>query len=886
MLKRRTAVAAFFAGYLAFAATANAQNAMWSTAPISGVWNTPANWTPAAVPTGTAGFGASSITSITFSAAATIGAFRFDAGAPAYTFNNGSTMTLTGAGIINNSSLQPVFNNLANSVINFRNFSTASNSIINNSYALYFYDASTAASATINNIGNTNITFRNSSTAGNAVITNTGIGASTQFGTFGAPADSPTAGNATIITNSGALVGFFDHSTAGDATVITHDGGQTLFGIFVTPEHSNGGNARFVTDAGGIVDFSGTSGPASDGHITAGSIEGAGTYLLGSNQLTVGGNNLSTEVSGVIEGSGSLIKVGIGTLALTGANTYSGPTSVNGGILDVNGSLVSAVTVNSGGTLGGNGFVGDTLINGGTLAPGNSIGLLTVQGNLVFTAASSYMVEVSPANADRVNVMGIATLGGATVNAAFAPGTYVAKQYTILAATGGVSGSFAGPVNTNLPTNFASSLSYDANKAYLDLALNFAPPGAPGLGSGLNINQTNVANALTNFFNTSGGIPMAFGALSPQGLSQVSGELATGTQQATFDAMNMFIGVMTDPFGAGRGDGYGASNGGAAQFADESALLSYTSDGKRRANIESDAYATIYNKAPTAARFAQRWNVWAAGYGGSQNTDGNAATGSNSAVSSIYGVASGADYRISPDTIVGFALAGGGTNFNVANSGSGRSDLFQAGVFGRHTIGAAYITAALAYGWQDITTDRIVTANGFDRLRADFNANAFSGRIESGYRYLAPAFGGIGLTPYAAAQVTTFDLPAYAEQAASGTNTFALSYAAKDVTATRSELGLRTDKSFAFDEAIVTLRGRTAWAHNFDTDRSIGATFQTLPGASFIVNGAAQAADSALVTASAETRWRNGFSLAATFEGEFSDVTNSYAGKGVARYVW
>jgi uncharacterized protein with beta-barrel porin domain len=62
--------------------------------------------------------------------------------------------------------------------------------------------------------------------------------------------------------------------------------------------------------------------------------------------------------------------------------------------------------------------------------------------------------------------------------------------------------------------------------------------------------------------------------------------------------------------------------------------------------------------------------------------------------------------------------------------------------------------------------------------------------------------------------------------------------------------------------------------------------FQTLPGASFVVNGAAQAPDAALTTASAEMKWLNGFSLAATFEGEFSDVTTSYAGKGVARYVW
>ena len=246
----------------------------------------------------------------------------------------------------------------------------------------------------------------------------------------------------------------------------------------------------------------------------------------------------------------------------------------------------------------------------------------------------------------------------------------------------------------------------------------------------------------------------------------------------------------------------------------------------------------------------------------------------------------GADYLLSPYTLAGFSLAGGGTGFSVANGGSGHSDLFQAGAFIRHTVGPAYISGALAYGWQDITTNRTVTIAGINQLRAEFNANAFSGRVEGGYRFVAPTMGGIGITPYAAAQFTTFDLPAYAESVLSGANTFALAYGSRDVTDTRSELGIRADKSYAMQNAILTLRGRFAWAHDFDPDRSIGATFQTLPGASFVVNGAAQANDSALTTASAEIKWRNGWSAAATFEGEFSEVTRSYAGKGVVRYTW
>ncbi len=84
-------------------------------------------------------------------------------------------------------------------------------------------------------------------------------------------------------------------------------------------------------------------------------------------------------------------------------------------------------------------------------------------------------------------------------DAVFANGSYVAKQYTILNATGGVNGTFGALVNTNLPASFKTSLSYDANNAYLNLALIFR--AAASFGGGLNVNQQNVGNALTNFFN-------------------------------------------------------------------------------------------------------------------------------------------------------------------------------------------------------------------------------------------------------------------------------------------------------------------------------------------------------------------------------------------------
>src|SRR6201999_2514274 len=123
---------------------------------------------------------------------------------------------------------------------------------------------------------------------------------------------------------------------------------------------------------------------------------------------------------------------------------------------------------------------------------------------LAFAPTANYTVALDPANATHAAVSGAATLGGATVNADYASGTFVAKQYTILTAAGGVNGTFGTTVNTNLPTNFTSSLSYDADDVFLNLKLAFVSP------TGITRNQNNVGNTIVNFFNTTGSIPLAF----------------------------------------------------------------------------------------------------------------------------------------------------------------------------------------------------------------------------------------------------------------------------------------------------------------------------------------------------------------------------------------
>ncbi|OSI58941.1 autotransporter domain-containing protein [Bradyrhizobium canariense] len=705
-------------------------------------------------------------------------------------------------------------------------------------------------------------------------------------------------GLSSTISNNGRITGadFAEGIVAlGDSNTIINRGtitvGDSGFGIdvssFTTTNHVVN-TGTITVGAGGVgISVSGGANVFNSGTINAAAgIAAIEFCVCGPNTLTLGPGSI---INGLVLGTGvdtfqlggigkdtfnldligpllqydgfsTFNKVDNSTWTVTGTGNQDW--NVLGGTLTLAGTINGNVSVAAGGTFGGVGTVGSSIsVNGGTLAPGSPTGTLNVSGDLSFASASHYMVQVSGTSNGVAVVTGTATLAGATV--VVVPTGSIAKHYTILNA-GTLPDSF-NPVVAGLSSNLHATLSYDPNNVFLDLAL--------GYGGGLNINQQNVANILTHYFDNTGSLPVVLANLSPTGLTQASGESGTGSQQTTFNAMNQFIGLLTDVFSAGRGGAPGAT-----PYADETNATAYAATRKNA----SDALASISRKAPPLT-FEQRWDVWAAGYGGSQATDGNAALGSNNATSSVYGTAVGLDYRFSPSTIVGFALAGGGTGFNVTGLGWGRSDLFQAGAFVRHNAGPAYVTAALAYGWQDVTTNRIVTAAGVDQLRAQFNANALSGRVEGGYRY---AWQWNGLTPYAALQATVFSLPSYSEFAVVGSNVFALNYAAKDVTSTRTELGLRADKSFAAAGGLITLRGRVAWAHDYNPDRTIGAVFQTLPGSAFVVNGAAQAHDSALTTAAVQMSWMNGWSASATFEGEFSNVTRSYAGKGVVRYAW
>ena len=242
-------------------------------------------------------------------------------------------------------------------------------------------------------------------------------------------------------------------------------------------------------------------------------------------------------------------------------------------------------------------------------------------------------------------------------------------------------------------------------------------------------------------------------------------------------------------------------------------------------------------KAPPRT-FEQLWSIRGGAYGGYNRTEGDpSGLGTHDLSARAGGFAGALDYHLSHDTVIGVALAGGDTNWGLADGlGSGRSNALQAGLYGKTRSGPAYLAGSLAYTWHAVGTDRLVLAG--DQLSARFNAESFGGRLEGGYRLAWPV---AAVIPYAAVQAQSFSTPSYSETDLGGGG-FGLAFAARTATDTRSELGTRFERVVAVDPRFaLALKARLAWAHDWVSDPTLAATFETLPGASFTVNGAAPA---------------------------------------------
>jgi outer membrane autotransporter protein len=737
-----------------------------------------------------------------------------------------------------------------------------------------------------------------------------------------------TIANGGVVSNGGAS-GFIAYTTGSQGTVIVTGpgstwnisptdpngglrvGGSSLSSGFLAPGPgtgtltvANGGTVNviggaqtvFVAEPAGSTGTVNIGAASVDAAVAPGFINAA-NVLFGAGAASLNFNHTATDYvfAPVIGGAGA-VNVISGRTILTASNTYTGQTTVNGGALIVNGSIASSAltTVNGGGLLGGIGVVENTQINtGGAFAPGpqNAPGSIAVAGNLAFQSGALYVVQVNPATASTTNVSGTASLAG-TVQANFSAGSFVERSYAILTAAGGRAGTFDALTTVGLPAAFQASLSYTGNTAVLNLTAQLVPPPNPPTPPGppfpasppvtFTVNQANVGNAIDDFFNNGGRLPSAFvplfgltGGNLTRALDQLSGEAATGAQRVGFQLTDQFLNLMLDPFVDGR-SGVGGADHPALGFAPE------------RDSTPPEialAYASVF-KAPQKALppiYEPRWTAWGGAYGGSNRTSGDLAViGSHDVSARTVGVAGGLDYRLTPNTVVGFAFAGGGTDWNLSHGlGGGKSDAFQAGVYGATRSGPAYLAAAFAFANHWMSTDRFAFAG--DHLTAKFNAQSIGGRLEGGYR-LGWMFGGI--TPYAAIQAQSFRTPDYNETDVNGAG-FGLGFAGRTATDTRSELGARFDNQMLlYPGAVLALRARLAWAHDWVTDPVLGAVFQTLPGAGFIVNGATPAQNSALTSAGAELRLANGVSLLAKFDGEFSSHSTTYGGTGTIRYRW
>lgn len=358
---------------------------------------------------------------------------------------------------------------------------------------------------------------------------NEGTVAVTNDNNLGGPAGPLTFDGGTLLTNAGIASARDVTLLPGGGTIDTNGFDSLFSGVFSGTGRLTKEGLGTLTLSGmntytggttineGIVSISsdanlGTPAPAGpltfDGGtlLTTGDVTSARVVTLLAGGGTIDTNGFNTIMGGIISGPGGLTKEGPGTLSLTNFNTYTGDTTVNGGRLDVDGSITSDTTVNTGATLGGNGtiFGNVTIADGGTMAPGNSIGQTNVVGTYTQGANSIFELEVRPApvgaelpgiDFDQTNVTGnIIIEPGATVNVVPQAGTYeLGNTFRFLDATGTRMGTYdmlnGATFNGGL---LNGQLFYDANGAELRITnTNFA-----NLASLQSKNQQSMARAL------------------------------------------------------------------------------------------------------------------------------------------------------------------------------------------------------------------------------------------------------------------------------------------------------------------------------------------------------------------------------------------------------
>ena len=532
-----------------------------------------------------------------------------------------------------------------------------------------------------------------------------------------------------------------------------------------------------------------------------------------------------------ISGHGGLTKQGIGTLVLTGNNTYSGPTLVNQGRLAVNGSVTSAVSVQSGGIVGGSGTVGSlTARQGGTVAPGNSIGTLNVAGNVSFEPGSRYAVEVGPnGQSDRIQSSGSATIGGGEVAVTLenSPNlltqsevrSLLGQQYTILSAQQGVSGQFDAVA---------------PNYLFLGTGLSYQPTGVT-LSVGRNgTSFTSVAQTANERAVAAAADALAAGNPVYESL------LGSGTAGEARQAFRQLSGQIHADI--------------ASALVNDSRYLREALNGRLR---QAEGLAS------SSAIKADEGGAWAQLLGAWDHASGDAnATGYQA---STYGVLVGLDSAAADDWRLGVATGYTRTSLHGGYGSKADSDNYHLAAYGDKQFGALALRGGAGYTWHRIDTKRSVNYGmQSDRDTAKYSARTEQLFAEAGYSVQGEW---LNLEPFVNLAYVNFENNGIAESGGAA----ALRGDKQHTDATVSTLGLRADTEWQVSPGTtVALRSELGWQHQYGgLERGTGLRFNG-GNAPFVVDSVPVSRDGMVLKAGAEVAVNENATLSLGYGGLLS----------------
>lgn len=737
-------------------------------------------------------------------------------------------------------------------------------------------------------------------------VGNGSIGMTSGSFAFAAPPNGTLLNNGTITTGNSipgvfasmGIASFGPANITNTGNIITGNGDQgtqmPVFGIFTFDGGVNIQNSgSILTGIRGIGVQAGGDGSTviNSGNIRAGA-NGTGIDVVAPNSGAAGAAGLTitnTAAGSIVVGNGGF-----------GVNFQDTGSLNNAGLIKATGAgsaaIITCVTaptcnpvfsvVGNTGTLDGQVFVagpGSALTNNGLLTvtdndATNPVGSFGHIGGATFTQGPNGTLALRVTGDVRNDAMGTfgvgstVTLNGGTLHALVQPGLYANATTYLNAVTAGatVTGQFANVTNSS--AFFTSTATYRA--AAVDLNLFRTPFGSV---PGLTLNQQRVGTGLEGQYSPNLNPNSAAGQLfsnllaasSVSVLDYVSGEGTAALQNASFQAGSMFNNGSLNQLVFG--DGAGATSVIVPP-------MQYAGTAKPRGH---EAFAAF--KAPATPPAAQpgRWRVWTLGFGGYRSIDGEAfPTGSANQSMRTYGGSLGADYQLSPDLLLGFAAGGSDSTISVpARQTTGSITAGHFGLYGLKTWGATYAAASVSYARLANSTARGITGVGpSETATGRFDSDQLSGRFELGWKR---AFASFNLTPFVAIEPAVLWTRGYTETstiAGGGAGILGLTFASRTTTSLPTFLGLQADtRAVLSNGAVVTPYGRLSWVHEFEPVRQINATFISLPGASFTVDGARPSSDAARLDAGAKVQLDTTRSVFANLSGEWSGSGESYA---------